>query len=245
MPTLSLSPRWLSHLTGILAENKKSTIYALATVDTDGSSPIPRVRHVVHRDILTTHPTRPLLISTTDVRTPKVHQLRSHPDSNGPTSEAAWWIGAASVQFRIGARTHILPAQSSKLHSGFPFSLLSSAGGGDSGPESPETAADWEKFRIKTFNALPPFLRASFARPIPGTVLANQEDAKAWPTSLPETDKAESEEDKKHIKGALENFALVVLEPLEVEFLELGVEPNRRTRWKLSEQEWRETLVVP
>ncbi|KAG9096359.1 hypothetical protein FRC06_008751 [Ceratobasidium sp. 370] len=245
MPALSLSPRWLSHLTVILAENKKSTIYALATVDTEGRSPIPRVRHVVHRDILTTHPTRPLLITTTDVRSTKVHQLRTHPNTSGPTSEAAWWIAPASVQFRISARTHILPAPSNQLHSDFPLQLLSSAGGGDSGPEYPETAADWEKFRIKTFNALPAFLRASFARPIPGSVLANQEDAQIWPNSLPESDKAESEEDRRHIKEALENFALLVLEPLEVEFLELGVEPNRRTRWNLSEKEWKESSVVP
>ncbi|KAG8711148.1 hypothetical protein FRC08_016246 [Ceratobasidium sp. 394] len=245
MPTLSLSPRWLSHLTGILAENTKSTIYALATVDTDGISPVPKVRHVVHRDILTTHPTRPLLITTTDIRSLKVHQLRTHPSNNGPTSEAAWWIAPASVQFRISARTHILPAPSNQLHSDFPLQLLSSAGGGDSGPESPETAADWEKLRIKTFNRLPAFLRASFARPIPGSVLANQEDAKIWPNSLPGSDKAESEEEKEHIKQALGNFALLVLEPLEVEFLELGAEPNRRTRWKLFENEWKETSVVP
>ncbi|KAG9101758.1 hypothetical protein FRC07_010279, partial [Ceratobasidium sp. 392] len=191
------------------------------------------------------HPTRPLLISTTDIRANKVHELHTHPDSKRPTSEAAWWIAPASVQFRIGARTHILPAPSHKSHSNFPFQLLSSAGGGDSGPESPETTADWEKFRIKTFNALPDFLRASFVRPVPGSVLVNQEDAKAWPSSLPESDKTQSEEDKKHIKEALENFALLVLEPLEVEFLELGVEPNRRTRWKLSDNEWKESSVVP
>ncbi|KAG8745041.1 hypothetical protein FRC10_009015 [Ceratobasidium sp. 414] len=208
MPTLSLSPRWLSHLTGVLAENNKST-------------------------------------TTTDIRSPKVHQLRTHPSTNGPTSEAAWWIAPASVQFRIGARTHVLPAPSNQLHPDFPLQLLSRAGGGDPGPESPETAADWERFRIKTFNTLPAFLRASFARPIPGSALANQEDAKIWPNSLPESDKVESEEDRKHMNEALENFALLVLEPLEVEFLELGVEPNRRTRWKLSEEEWRENSAVP
>ncbi|KAG8710223.1 hypothetical protein FRC09_000235 [Ceratobasidium sp. 395] len=244
MPTLSLSPRWLSHLTSILAENKKETIYALATVNTDGGSPTPRVRHVVHRDILTTHPTRPLLISTTNIRTPKVHELLTHPDAKGPTSEVAWWIAPASVQFRIGARTHILPAPSHELHSKFPFQVLSSTAGGDSGPEHPETATDWEKVRVKTFNALPGSTRASFARPT-SSALLNQEDAKAWPVSLPESNKAELEEDKKHMVEALENFALVVLEPLEVEFLELGVQPNRRTQWKLAGGEWKEMSVVP
>jgi pyridoxamine 5'-phosphate oxidase len=179
------------------------------------------------------------------VRAPKVHQLCSHPDTQGPTTEAAWWIAPASVQFRISARTHVLPASSNKLHSNFPLQLLSSAGGGDSGPDSPETADDWEKFRIKTFNALPPFLRASFARPIPGSSLQNPDDANVWPSALPKIGKEDSEEDKSHIKDALENFALLVLEPLEVEYLELGVEPNRRTQWKLVKGEWREKTVVP
>lgn len=174
-----------------------------------------------------------------------MHQVRSHPDNKGPTSEAAWWIAAASVQFRIAARTHLLPAPSHELHSEFPLRLLSSAGGGDAGPESPDTPADWETLRVKTFNALPPFLRASFARPIPGSPLKNPEDAKQWPPTLPESGKEESEEDKKYVKEALANFALVLLEPLAVEYLELGVEPNRRTQWHLSGGEWTEGTVVP
>lgn len=174
-----------------------------------------------------------------------MHQMRSHPSTKGPTSELAWWIAPASVQFRIGARTHLLPSPSHELHSQFPFQLLSSAGGGDAGPESPDTPADWEALRVKTFNALPAFLRASFVRPVPGSPLQNPEDAKEWPTTLPESGKEESEEDKKHVKEALANFALVLLEPLAVEFLELGVEPNRRTQWKLSKGEWTESSVVP
>ncbi|KAG8708249.1 hypothetical protein FRC09_001361 [Ceratobasidium sp. 395] len=245
MPTLSLSPRWLSHLTSILAEHKKETIYALSTVDTDGGSPTPRVRHVVHRDLLTTHPTRPLLISTTNIRTPKVHQLLTHPDTKGPTSEIAWWIAPASAQFRISARTHILPSPSHEFYSKFPRQALSNTAGGDSGPEHPETADDWEKVRIKAFNALPAFQRASFAHPDPGATLPNPEEAQTWPESLPESDKAESEDDKKHMKEALKNFALMVVEPLEVELLELQVRPNRRTQWILAEGEWKEVSIVP
>ncbi|CAE6489455.1 unnamed protein product [Rhizoctonia solani] len=245
MSSLSLSPRWLGHLTTILSEHKKATTYAVATVNTDGEFPIPRVRHMVHRSILTSHPAQPLLISTTDVRTPKVHQLRSHPSTKGPNTEVAWWIAEEMVQFRIAARVHILPAPSHELHSKFPSSQLSRNNGGDSGPDAPETDKDWETLRIRTYNNLSPILRASFARPIPGSPLTNPADAKKWPNELPEKGKEKTEEEKKLVKEALENFSLFLLEPLQVEFLELGVVPNRRTQWSFDGHKWDELTVVP
>ncbi|CAE6367539.1 hypothetical protein RSOLAG1IB_06911 [Rhizoctonia solani AG-1 IB] len=245
MSTLSLSPRWLGHLTTILSEHKKATTYALATVNTDGEFPIPRARHMVHRSILTSHPARPILISTTDVRSPKAHQLRSHPSTKGPTAEVAWWIAEEVVQFRILARVHVLPAPSHPLHSDFSFSELSQNSGGDSGPDAPETAEDWEALRIKTFNNLVPPLRASFARPKPGSLLENPADADKWPQTLPEYGKEETEEEKKQVKEALANFTLLLLEPLNVDFAELGVVPNRRTQWNFDGQKWDEVTVVP
>lgn len=82
-------------------------------------------------------------------------------------------------------------------------------------------------------------------RPIPGTPLPNPGDANNWPTTLPESGKEESEEEKRLVREALGNFALVLLEPLEVDLVELGVEPNRRTQWKSSGGEWTEQGVVP
>ncbi|KAH7338798.1 pyridoxamine 5'-phosphate oxidase-domain-containing protein [Rhizoctonia solani] len=245
MSSLSLSPRWLGHLTTILAENKKATNYAFATVNTDGEFPIPRVRHIVHRGILTSHSAQPILISTTDVRSPKVHQLRSHPSKKGPTAEIAWWIAEEVVQFRIAARVHVLPAPSHALHSKFPFSELSRNSGGDSGPDAPETTQDWEALRIRTYNNLSPIIRASFARPVPGSPLTNPAEAEKWPQKLPEKGKEETEEEKKLVKEALENFSLLLLEPLQVDFIEFSVVPNRRTQWSFDGRKWDEQAVVP
>ncbi|KAG8714751.1 hypothetical protein FRC11_007262 [Ceratobasidium sp. 423] len=233
MSSLSLSPRWLGHLTTILSEHKKATNYALATVDTDGDSPIPR------------HPTRPILIATTDVRSPKAHQLRSHPSTKGPTAEVAWWIQPALCQFRIQARAHILPAPSHALHSEFPLGKLPQNSGGDSGPDAPETVEDWEALRVRTYNNLPPPLRASFVRPVPGSPLKNPEDVDKRPQELPEKGKEETEEEKEYVKKALENFSLVVLEPLQVDLVEFAVVPNRRTQWSFDGQKWDEMAVVP
>jgi pyridoxamine 5'-phosphate oxidase len=191
------------------------------------------------------NPIRPLLITTSDVRAPKVHQLCSHPDTKGPTAEVAWYLAPARAQFRISARTYILSSPSHNLHSQFPTKLLSSPGSRNAGPDSPETSEEWEKFRLKTFNSLPAFLRASFVRPTPGSLLSNPNDAYKWPTTLPESGKEESEEDRRNMKEALKNFAVIVLEPLEVEFLEFAIEPNRRTQWKISGSEWKERSIVP
>ncbi|KAJ1302609.1 hypothetical protein OPQ81_002926 [Rhizoctonia solani] len=202
MSSLSLSPRWLGHLTTILSEHKRATNYAVATVNTDGEFPIPRVRYMVHRSILSSHPARPLLITTTDIRSPKAHQMRSHPSTKGPTAEVAWWIEGALAQFRIAARAHILAAPSNEFYSEFPFSELSQNSGGDSGPDAPETTKDWEALRIRTYNHLSPPLRASFARPIPGSSLKNPADAEKWPQKLPEKGKEKTEEEKEHVKEA-------------------------------------------
>ncbi|CAE6499344.1 unnamed protein product [Rhizoctonia solani] len=245
MSSLSLSPRWLGQLTTILSQNKGATTYALATVDTDGDFPIPRVRHIVHRSILTSHPARPILISTTDIRSPKAHQLRSHPSTSGPTGEVAWWIAESLVQFRILARVHVLPAPSHALHSEFPFNELSQNNGGDSGPDAPESAKDWEALRLRTFNKLSPAIRASFARPVPGSPLKNPADAEKWPQELPEQGKEKTEEQKEQVKEAVKNVALVVLEPLQVDLVELGVVPNRRTQWNFDGKQWDELPVVP
>ncbi|CAE6370073.1 unnamed protein product [Rhizoctonia solani] len=243
MSSLSLSPRWLGHLTSILAEHKKAATIALATVDTDGKYPIPRVRHMIHRSILTSHPAQPLLITTTDIRSPKAHQLRSHPSTSGPTAEIAWWIEQAVVQFRLLVRVHVLPAPAHALHSEFPFRELSRNIGGDSGPDAPETAEDWEALRVRTYNNLSPPTRASFARPVPGSPL--EENPEKWPQKLPEKGKEETEEEKKHVKEALKNISLLIFEPLQVDFIEFGVVPNRRTQWSFDGKKWDETALVP
>ncbi len=49
----------------------------------------------------------------------------------------------------------------------------------------------------------------------------------------------------------MRNFALVLIEPLEADYVELGVVPNRRTRFWLEdvkgekEVEWRDEAIAP
>lgn len=83
-------------------------------------------------------------------------------------------------------------------------------------------------------------------RPIPGTPVDSPEgaDPATFPKELPTEDDA-SDEEKKLIKQALTNFALIVLEPHNVDVADLGSQPNRRTVYNLDGGEWKSTEVVP
>jgi len=72
------------------------------------------------------------------------------------------------------------------------------------------------------------------------------EEAKKWPTTVPTTTGAKSEREKKLVEQALTNFALVLIEPTYVDWLQSGVVPNQRTFFYRAEDgTWTETIVVP
>jgi hypothetical protein len=88
-----------------------------------------------------------------------------------------------------------------------------------------ELIARWEKERRGVFDdKMGGTLRASFVRPTPGTVLiGGYDEAKEWPARVPRSAEAVSPEEEEAVRTALENFALVVLEPVCVERVELAV----------------------
>ncbi|GAA5836079.1 hypothetical protein JCM9279_002187 [Rhodotorula babjevae] len=256
-------PSWVDNLrskvTDNLKENKDLISYALATHDTatpHSGAPVPRVRYVVHRGFVNERRKdgdgssnavkddhdqdliSDKLVITTDARSPKARQLASTP-----TVEIAWWLAATQHQFRLLGRAYVLasPSFSSRTNSEpFPF---------PSAHLAPYADFAWEDERIRQFRKMSPELRASFCRPVPGTTVA------AWggkledlPVTLPEgVDKAENDEQKKQLEQALENFALVVIDCTEVDLVDLGSQPNTRTRWTFdtASNEWKEEELVP
>lgn len=110
---------------------------------------------------------------------------------------------------------------------------------------------DWEAKRAEIFDRMSGHMKATWCRPTPGTPLkGGEEEMKKWPVKLPKLGEAENEEDKKNLATALSNFSLLLIEPFEVDYLELGVFPNRRTFFKRDWEdegsvEFEETLVVP
>ncbi|BGP54297.1 hypothetical protein JCM8202_000728 [Rhodotorula sphaerocarpa] len=272
-PTAKQLPSWVDQLRSLLnknmKENKDLISYALATSG-DAGSVQPRVRYVVHRGFvnerrkdgdgsqnLVSDDNQNDLISdklvvTTDARSPKARQLAAQPKI-----ELAWWMAATQHQFRILGNAYILPSaafprhDSTKPKSGatstaepgkisFPF------------PEkelSPYDGFSWEDERIRQFRKMSPELRASFYRPVPGTDLADSNvKMEDLPETLPEgVQEAEGDEQKKQVQEALKNFALIVIDAIEVDLVDLGSMPNKRTQWvrKQGSSEWQEKGVVP
>jgi pyridoxamine 5'-phosphate oxidase len=227
-------------------------VYSLATVET-APPPIavvlgaavtplagvkPRVRSVVHRSFLGLNPRKKetgacILQTTTDIRSAKSIQIH-----NGSPAEVLWWFPETEAQFRLQCRAFLLPALSHQWRKEFPTDLA----GGREGAE-PEVA--WEAKRVECFNSLSSFLRASFARPSPGSELGDHpEKAKNWPKELPKLGEG-SKEEREKVQAAFENFAVLYLEVEEVDLVDLGVIPNEHHRYVFRDEKWFKSTLVP
>ncbi|KAF8524957.1 hypothetical protein JB92DRAFT_3081728 [Gautieria morchelliformis] len=222
------APRWVDILREALSGEKTPT-YTLSTVLSTPSGVFPRSRSVVHRAVVTPSPSRPLLLTTTDIRTPKADQL--HINAN---TAAIFWFPKPNSQIRVVGSTYLLPQPSHRWHASFAR---------DMGDEAMDI--DWDLERVKVFDSISGYLRATFVRPVPGSPMTSYDDAEKWPVTLPKHGEADGEEQKRLVEEALRNFALVVLDPTEVDFLELGPSPDRRTTWTKKGREWEEHIVVP
>ena len=208
-----------------------SVVSQLATID----KTVPQVRSCIIRELISPEGNEhlPIVLTTTDIRTPKVQQILAND-----TVQVNWWIDPPMDQFRLTGKVTIVPEPSSKVfHPGgnIAFERLSAEG------------FDWEAKRIQIFNSLGDHMRASWCRPTPGSPLeGGYEEANKWPKTVPATTEVKNEEEEKLVKEALGNFALVLIEPTYVDWVQLDVMPNQRTFFTRGDDEsWAETIVVP
>ncbi|TFK24253.1 hypothetical protein FA15DRAFT_592657 [Coprinopsis marcescibilis] len=279
------SPRWKQLIESAISKFKDQVVIQMSTLDTsptsppNTSSPSPatttptkpppqvRVRSLIIRSFLTlpTHPSTPLLLSSTDIRTPKVSQITTTPQI-----ELAWWIDGTKQQFRITGRAVVVPSPT-QTQAYRQFQLVSlpqkeksgkgrGPGGGEAsrfgvasvqvgeGGGKAEEGFDWEKKRVEVFKSMSSHMKATWCRPTPGTPLSahgGPDAAKKWPVKIEEPTESSSEEDKRNWETALNNFALLVIEPSYVDFVDLGVVPNRRFEFvEVGEGKWEETELV-
>lgn len=141
-------------------------------------------------------------------------------------------------QFRLTGKVTLVPEPASGVfHSGgnVAFQRLSASG------------FDWEAKRVQVFDSLSGRMRASWCRPTPGSPMeGGYEEAEKWPKTVLTTTGAKNEEEKKLVEQALKNFVLVLVEPVYVDWVQLGVVPDRRTLFRREDDEsWTETIVVP
>jgi pyridoxamine 5'-phosphate oxidase len=144
--------------------------YAFSTI---GENNQPKVRFIIHRGLTSASS---ILLSTTDVRMSKASQL-----SADSSCEIAWWIENKAVQFRIHGNAYIVPNQD-HVSDELEKCVNAIAGKGD------EMDSNWwisERKRLWN-NSMSGHLRASFARPTPGTPLIDHEaKPKDWPDTVP------------------------------------------------------------
>ena len=186
---------------------------------------VPRVRTLVFRGLEGDE--KPVILATTrtDVRSGKVRDMAQRADV-----EVCWWVEEQQEQFLVmgrgwvvgfDARTHV---------------------------DVPGLALDSDEKR-EMFNSMSARMRANWCVPIaPGEkIVGGYEATKGWNATLAGLgEEGIGEEEKGDVEAAFANFGLLVIEPVEVDFLELGVEPNRRTVFRHEEGKgWVEERVVP
>ena len=188
----------------------------------------------------------PILLTSTDVRSPKVQQLLTNDNV-----EIAWWMEGSMDQFRVSGRAFIVPAAGHELHEKafakitrrLPLVMLGSMGeeGGADGQ------FDWEKKRKELFDSMKPGMRATWARPVaPGSVIESYNVPKQWAREVLSSGEAKSEEEKMQWQEAFNSFAMVLVEPFKVDWVQLGVKPNQRTVFtRNDEDQWEEHIVAP
>ncbi|KAG5339495.1 hypothetical protein C0989_004011 [Termitomyces sp. Mn162] len=237
----SAVPRWKTAITNALADHEKAIVVQLASIDP--TTPVPHVRSLIFREFISprSKPSLPLFLTTTDIRTPKISQIISNPHV-----EVAWWIEGTQEQFRISGIASAIPAPTNSLYKHFLHNVEHAV------PNSAVATLkdehfDWEAKRKESFENMSAHMKASWCRPTPGSPLeGGEEEAKKWPIRLEEPSEDGDEEAKKNWDTALGNFALLIVDPTDVDYVELGVIPNRRTRfWRTSDGSWDSEATVP
>lgn len=225
------------------------TAFQLATVDTQG---IPHVRtHVYHGFLFPKGALHaPILVTSTDVRAPKVAQILSNSNV-----ELVWWMEGSMEQFRIAGRALVVPAPKhnlqliahARLAMWFESGLKALREHGEQGGDGGEY--DFERKRQDEFDAMPSALKAEWARHIaPGVVVDSLDVLDQCSCNILKRDEINTDEDKQRWEAALENFVMVLVEPTRVDWVQLGVLPIRRTvftRTANAARGWTETFVVP
>jgi len=210
-------------------------VFQLATTDETGT---PRVRSLINRAFLVPHSStaHPLLVASTDIRTPKVQHI-----AHAHTVELAWWINATQDQFRISGPARVFAAPEHSIFSP-PRDAPDSAGI----KALEATGIDWEAKRRELFDAVSEQMRATWCRPPPGSVLkGGYEEMNDWPAKVPKPSDAKTETEKKLAELALSNYAIIVIEPSYVDWAQLAIKPNRRTFFTCEGVDWKEKIVVP
>ncbi|KIY50508.1 hypothetical protein FISHEDRAFT_64717 [Fistulina hepatica ATCC 64428] len=220
---MSATPKWHRAIANALAKSNNSNFIQLATI----TSGRPAVRTVVVRDFIipVSRPSRPLLLATTDIRMPKVAELVANMNVG-----CTWWISETREQFRIRGVAKI-----------WKKTCLCSA----RKPPAKDNF-NWENKAVEVFRNMSPGMKASWCLPTPGTPLDTHPDSPpdSWPTRIVDPEEGDKQ-NRENWNRSLSRFALLLIEPSGVDYVELAVAPNKRTKFWLQGGKWHDQACVP
>ena len=230
-----------------------ATVYQVATVDSHNQ---PHVRSQVHRGFIIPREAQelPLLITSSDVRAPKVTQMLTNP-----SLEIAWWMEGTQDQFRISGKVFVIPPPDNAFHTmkstqhGLTMRTLDDSGEErDDGENCVSELGkfDWEKKRREVFEDMSPGMKATWCAPIaPGSKIPSYDEPNKWREPVPYFKDIKTDEERERYETALGNFALLLIEPVKIDWVQLGEHPNRRTIFTRKDEsdgtKWDEAIVAP
>jgi hypothetical protein len=143
-------------------------------------------------------------------------------------------------QFRISGKAYIVPSSNNTLMKHFKQSITER---NSALSKLDVSGFNWEAKRKEVFESMSPYMKASWCRPIPGSQLeGGYETAKEWPERLDPDDLDTNPEKRKNWDLAFENFSLIIVEPIEVDYVQL---PDKRTRFWIGKDGWEEEAIAP
>ena len=156
------------------------------------------------------------LVFTTDLRSTKVQEILGNPSAS-----LCWYFPETREQYRFSSSCFIIPPPASEIKTR-PLAFL------------PETLQD--PLRLSFWSKLSNKTRAQFAWPSPKNPLLQDT---VFEESVPDDGSVMAND-------ALQNFCLLVVVPDEVEYLNIGVFPNKRVIERLENgASWASKLVNP
>jgi len=250
-------PRWVTKIQDALAvpENKTQVRHQVVTVD---ARDVPHVHTQGHREFVipNTAPNLPLLLLMTDVRTAKVAHILANP-----SVELAWWMEGSKDQFRIAGRAYVVPAPGHEFENATwtppSLAMIALDEGGEAGRKDGgdgripgRRTFDWEKKRRELFEGNEPHSRARYCSPNgSGSPMTSHDEKSTWTQSVPSFEDLKTEEERRNYEVGLSRFAVMVVEPFKVDWLQMGEHPNRRTLFTRRDEHggstWDEEIVIP
>ncbi|OZJ05221.1 hypothetical protein BZG36_02454 [Bifiguratus adelaidae] len=182
-----------------------------------------------------------LLCFSTDIRSAKCREL-----ARTRLAQFCWWFPSEQRQFRIACETYIIASPESNSHIGTPTSELEALSQCFVHPPAKGTSErfSWDNECGYHFDRLPNIIRGWHVGPPPSAPC----DDNTVPFDQLPLSRTSADHDLK-LRQAQQNFALIVMKPKSVDFVDMAQQPPTRLLFESGEDDrsssWRTIPLNP